>query len=85
MRVLIALAACGPLVLGCQAFDEIMGATRENRCGHVNWRELGLRDGVVGATDGASRLLEICGDLFQAEPYQEGLLEGRGRRPGPPV
>ena len=85
MRVLIALAACAPLLLGCEALDEWMGASRQNRCGHVDWRELGLRDGVTGAVDGSGRLQEICGEMFQPEPYQEGLLEGRGRRPGPPV
>ena len=85
MRVLIALVACAPLVLGCQAFDEWMGATLQDRCGSVDWRELGMRDGVIGAADGAGRLQEICGDMFQPGPYQEGLEEGLARRPRPPV
>ena len=28
---------------------------------------------------------EICGDLYQPGPYQEGLREGLARRPRPPV
>ena len=85
MRVLIALAACAPLVLGCEALDEMMGASLENRCGPVNWHQLGLRDGVVGVEDGADRLQQICGDMFHPARYHEGLQEGRGRRPGPPA
>ena len=85
MRVLIALAACAPLVLGCEALDELMGASRQDRCGSADWRALGLRDGVMGAADGADRLQEICGDMFQPVLYQEGLQEGVGRRPRQPV
>ena len=85
MRVLIALAACGPFVLGCEALDEMMGATRESRCGQADWRQLGLRDGVMGVADGAERLQEICGDMFQPVLYRDGLEESLARRPRPPV
>ena len=85
MRVLIALAACAPLVLGCEALDEMMGVSRQDRCGRANWHQLGLRDAVVGAGDEAGRLQKICGDMFQPEPYRQGLQEGLARRPRPPV
>ena len=85
MRVLIALSACAPLLLGCESLEEMFGISRHDRCGHADWRQLGLRDGVVGAADGARRLQEICGDMFQSWLYWEGVEEGLERRPRPPV
>ena len=85
MRVWIALAACAPLVLGCEAMGEKIDASRQDRCARADWKLVGQRDGVEGAANQAPRYQEICGEMFQPGPYREGLQDGLSRRPRPPV
>lgn len=54
-------------------------------CQTSDWRQLGERDGVLGAQSQHERYAASCGSAFQAEPYREGFREGFGRRPRPVV
>ena len=81
MRILLAIAACVPFVAGCASID----ASRQDRCARADWALVGERDGVEGAVTMADRYANICGDMFQPDPYKEGLQKGLARRPKPPV
>jgi len=84
MRMPIAVGLV--LVLaGCESFQERVHDSRMDRCARADWALVGERDGVEGASGQASRYQEICGEMFQAGPYREGLQKGLARRPRPPV
>ena len=85
MRMLFAVAACALLVSGCEGMKEKVHDSRQERCARADWKEVGRRDGVEGIGTAAARYQEICGDMYQPGPYQEGLREGLARRPRPPV
>ena len=83
VRSAFALAACA-LLAGCEAMGDKIDASRQDRCQRADWAQVGERDGVEGVSMG-DRYAHICGDLFQAAPYQDGLRKGAARRPRPPV
>ena len=66
---------------GCASID----ASRQDRCQRADWALVGERDGVEGMRTMGDRYANICGDMFQPGPYQEGLKKGLSRRPTPPV
>jgi hypothetical protein len=66
---------------GCASID----ASRQDRCARADWAQVGERDGVEGMRTMGDRYAHICGDMFRAGPYQEGLKKGLSRRPTPPV
>ena len=84
MRLVLAIVGCA-LVSGCESFNQKVDASRQDRCQRADWALVGERDGVEGATTMADRYQHICGDMFQPEPYKEGLQKGVARRPRPPV
>ena len=85
MRIAFAITVCALLVSGCEGMKEEIGDSRQERCQIADWKEVGRRDGVQGIGTAAGRYQEICGDMFQPAPYQDGLREGLARRPRPPV
>jgi hypothetical protein len=84
MRFFPLLAACA-LLAGCESFSTKLDASRQDRCQRADWALVGERDGVEGATTMAERYERICGDMFQPEPYRQGLQKGTARRPRPSV
>jgi hypothetical protein len=84
MRLLL-VTACAVLATGCESFNTKLDASRQDRCQRADWAQVGERDGVEGATTMADRYQHICGDMFQPDPYKEGLQKGVARRPRPPV
>jgi hypothetical protein len=85
MRTLLALTACALLASGCEGMKEKIHDSRQERCARADWKEVGLRDGVEGISNQAGRYQDICGDMFQPAPYQDGLRQGLARRPRPPA
>lgn len=85
MRVVTAVVVSAALGAGCTAMEEKVAASRQDRCERADWKLVGERDGVEGATTQAERYQYICGELFQPAPYKEGLQQGLARRPRPPV
>ena len=85
MKTAIALAALATLLSACADMKEKIHDSRQDRCARADWKQVGQRDGVEGAANQAGRYQEICGDMFQPGPYQEGLRDGLSRRPRPPV
>ena len=85
MRVLMAAVLVAPLLGACAGMNEKIDASRQDRCQRADWKLVGQRDGVEGATTQAERYQHICGDMFQPGPYREGLQKGAARRPRPPV
>ena len=83
MRSLFALLLVVPIVAGCQAMNEKVAASRQDRCERADWKEVGLRDGVTGTQLMQDRYEYICGDLFNAQAYKEGFQLGRARKPAP--
>jgi uncharacterized protein YceK len=81
--MLLAIAVL--LLAGCQAMNEKIDASRQERCHKADWAMVGERDGVEGATTMADRYAHICGELYNATAYKEGLQKGLARRPRPPV
>jgi hypothetical protein len=84
MRALIAVSIVF-LVSGCESMGEKIDASRQDRCARAEWATVGERDGFAGNAMQAERYAEICGDMFQAAPYKEGLQKGLARRPKPAV
>ena len=80
MRQAFLVAASAVLAWGCESMSQKVDASRQERCQRADWAQVGERDGVEGARDMAERYSSICGDLFQAGPYQEGLKKGSSRR-----
>ena len=85
MRYWIVLAACAPLLAGCEAMSQKVDASRQDRCERADWALVGERD---GATTGNQTLLTdrysyICGDMFKPGAYKEGYEKGFARRPKP--
>jgi hypothetical protein len=78
------IATCA-LLAGCEAMGDKIDASRQDRCARADWAKVGERDGVEGANMMTERYAHICGDMFQPEPYKEGLQKGMARRPRPPV
>ena len=85
MRAVFALALCAPLVSACQGMSDKVAASRQDRCERADWKLVGQRDGVEGISTAADRYQYICGELFQPDPYKEGLRDGLARRPRPPA
>jgi hypothetical protein len=85
MKTLIVLAAFVPLVTGCESMGAKVDASRQDRCARADWAQVGERDGVDGNRTMGDRYANICGDMFQPAPYEEGLKKGLARRPTPPV
>ena len=83
MRQLVLIAACAALVSGCESMNQKIDASRQDRCQRANWSDVGERDGVEGAQGMAERYARICGDMFQAGPYEEGVKKGAARRGRP--
>lgn len=79
------LALCCAVLAGCAGMQDKVDASRQDRCARADWRLVGERDGVQTGASAADRYEYICGDMFQAAPYQEGLRQGLARRPRPPV
>jgi len=73
MRVLLGLAFVALGIPGCAGLD----------CPSTDWRQLGERDGVLGAQHQAERYAASCGNAFDAARYREGFQGGVARRPGP--
>lgn len=71
------------LIAGCESMNQRIDASRQDRCQRANWSEVGERDGIQGAQGMAERYAHICGDMFQAGPYEEGLKKGASRRARP--
>ena len=85
MKVLIALAACVPLLAGCESFTQKRDASRQDRCQRADLAQVGERD---GATTGNQTLLSdrysyICGDMYDDAAYKAGFSKGFARRPKP--
>jgi len=85
MKTLIVLAAFVPLVAGCESMGAKVDASRQDRCQRADWAQVGERDGFDGNRTMGDRYANICGDMFQPGPYEEGLKKGLARRPTPPV
>jgi uncharacterized protein YceK len=85
VRISFAIAACAGLVSGCESMSQKIDASRQDRCQRADWAMVGERDGVEGATTMADRYQHICGDMFSADLYGQGLQKGSARRPRPPV
>jgi len=73
------------LLSACESMSEKLAASRQDRCARADWKDVGLRDGIEGASTMAQRYEHFCGEMFQPGPYKEGLQEGLARRPRPPV
>ena len=84
MRLILVIAGV-VLTTGCESFSNRLDASRQDRCQRADWAQVGERDGVEGANMMAERYAHICGDLFQPDPYRQGLQKGLARRPRPPV
>jgi hypothetical protein len=74
-----------PILAGCESMNAKIDASRQDRCQRAEWAKVGERDGLEGARTMADRYANICGDMFEAGPYNEGLQKGLARRPTPPV
>jgi len=83
VRAVLMIAAV--LVSGCESMNQKIDASRQDRCQRAEWSQVGERDGVEGVKDMAERYARICGDMFQAAPYQEGFQKGFARRGRSPV
>ena len=68
------------LIWGCEGMSQKVDASRQERCQRADWAQVGERDGLEGAQGMAERYSSICGDLFEAGPYQEGVKKGSSRR-----
>jgi hypothetical protein len=79
------MAACVLLVSGCESMNQKIDASRQDRCQRANWSDVGQRDGIEAAKGMAERYANICGDMFQPDPYKEGYEKGFARRARPPV
>jgi hypothetical protein len=82
MRTLTAITAI-LLVAGCESMSQKVDASRQDRCARADWAQVGERDGLTGSPLLADRYEYICGDMFQAGPYNEGFQKGRARKPRP--
>jgi hypothetical protein len=80
VRQALLIAACAALVSGCESMNPKIDASRQDRCQRADWAQVGERDGLQGAQGMAERYTRICGDMFEAAPYQEGLKKGSSRR-----
>ena len=85
MRALMVAVLAAPLLGACAGMNEKIDASRQDRCQRADWKLVGQRDGVEGATTQAERYQHICAELFQAAPYNEGLKEGLAKRARPAV
>ena len=83
MRRVLLIAACAMLASGCESMNQKIDASRQDRCQRADWKLVGQRDGVEGMTTQAERYQNLCGELFQGAPYQEGLKEGLAKRARP--
>ena len=84
MRQLIAMAHFVPLVSACESMNEKIAASRQDRCERADWKDVGLRDGVGGTRLMADRYEQICGDMFNAQAYNEGFQQGLAKKPAAP-
>jgi len=82
MRTPIILAGI-VLVAGCEAMNQKVDASRQDRCERADWAQVGERDGVTGSPLLKDRYEYICGDMFKPGPYEAGFQKGRARKPIP--
>jgi hypothetical protein len=85
MKAWIVVAVGAAFASGCAGFEEKVAASRQDRCERADWKHVGERDGFAGNAAQAERYEYICGELFQAAPYKEGLRDGLARRRPAPV
>lgn len=83
MRVRVATAVAALLCGGCASMNEKIDTSRQDRCQRAEWNAVGERDGMEGAQGMAERYARICGDMFQAGPYEDGVKKGAARRGRP--
>jgi hypothetical protein len=83
MRTPIVCIAAVLLLAGCESMGRKVDASRQDRCARADWAQVGERDGLAGSPLLADRYEYICGDMFQAGPYNEGFQKGRARKPRP--
>ena len=82
MKPILALAVVA-LLAGCESMSQRVDASRQDRCARADWALVGERDGVAGSPLLKDRYEYICGDMFQAAPYEAGFQKGRERKPRP--
>ena len=82
MRTVILMSAV-LLTVGCESWNQRVDASRQDRCARADWGQVGERDGVSGSPLLKDRYEYICGDMFQAAPYEAGFQKGRERKPRP--
>ena len=85
MRFLLVVAASVPFLAACEAMNQKVETSQQDRCQRANWALVGERDGRDGYSGMAQRYDHICGPLFNKEVYQEALKKGLAQRPTPPV
>lgn len=71
------------LAAGCESWNQKVDASRQDRCQRADWAQVGERDGMSGSPLLKDRYEYICGDMFQAAPYEAGFQKGRARKPVP--
>ena len=71
------------LLAGCESWNQKVDASRQDRCQRADWAQVGERDGMTGSPLLKDRYEYICGDMFQAAPYEAGFQKGRARKPTP--
>jgi hypothetical protein len=84
MRLLF-VGACAMLVSGCQAWNQRVDDSRQDRCAKADWAMVGERDGSTSGnvTLMSDRYAYICGDMYKDAAYKEGFAKGFARRPKP--
>jgi hypothetical protein len=78
-----AIATVVILLAGCESWNQKVDASRQDRCARADWAQVGERDGMSGSPLLRDRYEYICGDMFQAAPYEAGFEKGRARKPRP--
>ena len=84
MRLLL-VGACATLLSGCQAWNQKVDDSRQDRCQRADWAQVGERDGATSGnvTLMSDRYSYICGDMYNDAKYKEGFQKGFARRPKP--
>ena len=82
MRTSLVIAAL-LVTAGCESWNQKVDASRQDRCARADWAQVGERDGATGSPLLKDRYEYICGDMFQAAPYEAGFQKGRERKPRP--
>ena len=85
MKRLLALTLFLSLLAGCEAMNQRVADSRQDRCQRANWADVGERDGATSGnvTLMSDRYSYICGDMYNDAAYKEGFAKGFARRPKP--